>query len=113
MATNVVASQPPERRPTGAPHARANYCTTELSKGGTTPTDDPIPTLFFLEVCSYSVNNLGTIEPIHRQNHICSFKLNCQVSNISFIERKVEFDFFFIRNYCPSVCSQTKIYKLR
>ena len=24
-ATNVVASRPPERRPTGTPHARANY----------------------------------------------------------------------------------------
>ena len=24
MATNVVASRPPERRPTGTPHARAN-----------------------------------------------------------------------------------------
>ena len=24
MATNVVASWPPERRPTGTPHARAN-----------------------------------------------------------------------------------------
>ena len=25
VATNIVASQPPERRPTGMPHARANY----------------------------------------------------------------------------------------
>ena len=25
VATNVVASQPPERRPTGMPHARANF----------------------------------------------------------------------------------------
>ena len=25
VATNVVASRPPERRPTGTPHARANY----------------------------------------------------------------------------------------
>jgi len=25
VATNVIASQPPERRPTGTPHARANY----------------------------------------------------------------------------------------
>ena len=24
VATNVVASRPPERRPTGTPHARAN-----------------------------------------------------------------------------------------
>ena len=26
VATNVVASRPAERRPTGTPHARANYC---------------------------------------------------------------------------------------
>ena len=25
VATNVIASRPPERRPTGTPHARANY----------------------------------------------------------------------------------------
>ena len=25
VATNVVASRPPERRPTGTPHARANF----------------------------------------------------------------------------------------
>ena len=25
VATNVVASRPPERRPTGTPHARANW----------------------------------------------------------------------------------------
>ena len=25
VATNVVASRPPERRPTGTPHASANY----------------------------------------------------------------------------------------
>ena len=25
VATNLVASRPPERRPTGTPHARANY----------------------------------------------------------------------------------------
>ena len=25
VATNVVASRPPERGPTGTPHARANY----------------------------------------------------------------------------------------
>ena len=25
VATNVVASRPPERRPTGTPHAPANY----------------------------------------------------------------------------------------
>ena len=27
VATNVVASRPPERRPTGTPHARANLKT--------------------------------------------------------------------------------------
>ena len=27
VATNVVASRPPERRPTGTPHARANKVT--------------------------------------------------------------------------------------
>ena len=25
VATNVIASRPPERRPTGTPHARANF----------------------------------------------------------------------------------------
>ena len=25
VATNVIASRPPERRPTGTPHARADY----------------------------------------------------------------------------------------
>ena len=30
VATNVVASRPPERRPTGTPHARAN-CVASLS----------------------------------------------------------------------------------
>ena len=25
VATNVIASRPPERRPTGTPHARANH----------------------------------------------------------------------------------------
>ena len=26
VATNVVASRPPECRPTGTPHARGNFC---------------------------------------------------------------------------------------
>ena len=30
VATNVVASRPPERRPTGTPHAYAIFCTHEI-----------------------------------------------------------------------------------
>ena len=32
VATNVVASRPPERRPTGTPHARANLGAYEGSR---------------------------------------------------------------------------------
>ena len=31
VATNVIASRPPERRPTGTPHARANITTLGLN----------------------------------------------------------------------------------
>ena len=30
VATNVIASRPPERRPTGTPHARANFGITAM-----------------------------------------------------------------------------------
>ena len=33
VATNVIASRPPERRPTGTPHARANSEALDLSVG--------------------------------------------------------------------------------
>ena len=32
VATNIVASRPTERRPTGMPHFRANYTTHTLRK---------------------------------------------------------------------------------
>ena len=32
VATNVIASRPPERRPTGTPHARANCIATTSFK---------------------------------------------------------------------------------
>ena len=32
VATNVVASRPPERRPTGTPHARANIKVLNVAK---------------------------------------------------------------------------------
>ena len=32
VATNVIASRPPEYRPTGTPHARANFKLTKYSR---------------------------------------------------------------------------------
>ena len=49
VATNVVASRPPERRPTATPNARANYRTAPilgvwLIKSTTTNLINPTPT---------------------------------------------------------------------